>query len=76
MTPSTAWPLGEKITDPVQSYLNDAFTVSMGLAGLPALSLRIAKDEQGLPIGMQIIGKPFSERLLYQIGVAVEEVRG
>lgn len=76
VTPSTAWPLGEKITDPVQSYLNDAFTVSMGLAGLPALSLRIAKDEQGLPIGMQIIGKPFSERLLYQIGVAVEEVRG
>lgn len=75
VAPVTAWPLGQGITDPVQLYLNDIYTVPIGLAGLPALSLPVGRDESGLPIGMQLIGNRFTEPLLYRAGIAVEEVR-
>ena len=75
VAPVTAWPLGQGITDPVQLYLNDIYTVPIGLAGLPALSLPVGRDESGLPIGMQLIGSRFTEPLLYRAGIAVEEVR-
>lgn len=62
-TPTCAFKLGEKIADPIQNYLADVFTVAANLAGLPALSIPTGFS-QGLPIGMQFIGKPFSEALL------------
>jgi len=60
-TPTTAFRLGEKTDDPLQMYLSDIFTVSVNLAGLPGLSLPHGKDAKGLPIGVQLIGKPFGE---------------
>lgn len=65
-TPSCAFQLGEKITDPTQRYLADIFTVAVNLAGLPAISVP-AGFSKGLPIGMQLIGKHFSEAKLLNI---------
>ncbi|MGH7874563.1 MAG: Asp-tRNA(Asn)/Glu-tRNA(Gln) amidotransferase subunit GatA [Candidatus Binatia bacterium] len=59
--PTTAFKIGEKIQDPLQMYLSDIFTISANLAGLPALSLPCGFDGDGMPIGLQIIGKPFDE---------------
>jgi aspartyl-tRNA(Asn)/glutamyl-tRNA(Gln) amidotransferase subunit A len=59
--PTTAFRIGEKTRDPLQMYLSDIFTISANLAGLPALSLPCGFDSEGLPIGMQIIGKHFDE---------------
>jgi len=58
-TPTTAFELGAKTTDPVSMYLNDIFTVSINLAGLPAVSVPVGNDSSGLPIGMQIIAPYF-----------------
>ena len=65
-TPSCAFKLGEKITDPTQRYLSDIFTVAANLAGLPALSIP-AGFSAGLPIGMQLIGSHFSEESLLNV---------
>lgn len=59
--PTTAWTLGEKIKDPVVMYLEDIFTVQASLAGLPAISVPVAEHSNGLPIGLQLIGKKFDE---------------
>jgi aspartyl-tRNA(Asn)/glutamyl-tRNA(Gln) amidotransferase subunit A len=67
-SPTTAFPLGAKLDDPVQMYLNDIFTVSAPLAGLPALSVPCGFDAAGLPIGMQLTGDYFSEARL--LGIA------
>ena len=67
-TPSTAFPIGAKAGDPVQMYMNDIFTVSAPLAGLPALSIPCGFDEAGLPVGLQLTGNYFSEARL--LGVA------
>jgi aspartyl-tRNA(Asn)/glutamyl-tRNA(Gln) amidotransferase subunit A len=64
-TPTCAFKIGERISDPIQNYLADVFTVAANLAGLPALSLP-AGFSQGLPIGLQLMGKHFSEALLLQ----------
>ncbi len=72
VAPTTAYPIGEKTKDPLEMYLGDVFTVPVNIAGLPALSMPCGKDSQGLPIGMQLIGKPFSEPLLYRAGYAFE----
>ncbi|MAH40252.1 MAG: Asp-tRNA(Asn)/Glu-tRNA(Gln) amidotransferase GatCAB subunit A, partial [Puniceicoccaceae bacterium] len=66
-TPTVAFKRGEKNDDPLAMYLNDIFTISVNLAGLPALSIPAGMTEQGLPIGMQIIGKAFSEKDLFSI---------
>jgi aspartyl-tRNA(Asn)/glutamyl-tRNA(Gln) amidotransferase subunit A len=66
--PTTAFPLGAKMDDPVQMYLNDIFTVPASLAGLPALSIPCGCDAKGLPIGLQLMGNYFSEARL--IGIA------
>ena len=58
---------GEKNDDPLSMYLNDIFTISVNLAGLPALSVPAGLTNQGLPIGMQIIGKAFSETDVFTI---------
>jgi len=71
--PTTAFKLGEKIQDPLQMYLSDIYTISINLAGLPALSLPCGFDGDGLPIGMQIIGKPFDEATILRVAHAYEQ---
>jgi aspartyl-tRNA(Asn)/glutamyl-tRNA(Gln) amidotransferase subunit A len=71
--PTTAFKLGEKLEDPLQMYLSDIFTISVNLAGVPALALPCGFDAQGLPIGMQVIGKHFDEETLLRVGYAYEQ---
>ena len=73
-TPSSAFALGEMNNDdPIKMYLNDIFTVTVNMAGLPALSLPAGLDGQGLPLGLQIIGQPWQEGDLLNLGFAVEK---
>jgi aspartyl-tRNA(Asn)/glutamyl-tRNA(Gln) amidotransferase subunit A len=72
-TPTTAFRVGEKVTDPLQMYLTDVFTNSVNLAGLPALSLPCGFDAEGLPIGLQIIGRPFDEAGILRAARAYEQ---
>jgi aspartyl-tRNA(Asn)/glutamyl-tRNA(Gln) amidotransferase subunit A len=67
-TPTTAFAIGEKSTDPLQMYLADIFTVQANVVGYPALSIPNGVDNQGLPIGFQIMGRPFEEENLLNIG--------
>ncbi len=76
VAPTTAYKIGEKTQDPLEMYLGDVYTVPVNIAGLPALSLPCGTDSQGLPIGMQLIGKPFSEPTLYRAGFAFEAEGG
>jgi aspartyl-tRNA(Asn)/glutamyl-tRNA(Gln) amidotransferase subunit A len=71
--PTTAFKIGEKTLDPLQMYLSDICTISVNLAGLPALSLPCGFDLEGLPIGMQIIGKHFDECTILNIAYAYEQ---
>jgi aspartyl-tRNA(Asn)/glutamyl-tRNA(Gln) amidotransferase subunit A len=75
-TPSAAFALGEKSGDPVEMYLNDIFTVTANLAGLPALSLPAALDGQGLPLGLQVIGKALDEETVFAVSSALEKAAG
>jgi len=70
--PTTAFRIGERTADPLTMYLSDILTISVNLAGLPALVLPCGADAAGLPIGLQVIGKPFDEAMLVQIGGAYE----
>jgi aspartyl-tRNA(Asn)/glutamyl-tRNA(Gln) amidotransferase subunit A len=71
--PTTAFRLGEKIEDPLQMYLSDIYTISVNLAGLPALSLPCGFDHDGMPIGMQLIGKPFDEATILRVAHLYEQ---
>jgi aspartyl-tRNA(Asn)/glutamyl-tRNA(Gln) amidotransferase subunit A len=71
--PTTAFKLGEKISDPLQMYLSDIFTISVNLAGLPAVSIPCGFDDKKLPIGLQIIGKHFNESEILNIAYAYEQ---
>ncbi len=71
-TPTTAWPLGEKLSDPVAMYLSDRFTIPVNLAGLPAISVPIGEDENGLPVGVQLVAPPFAEKRLLRAARAIE----
>jgi aspartyl-tRNA(Asn)/glutamyl-tRNA(Gln) amidotransferase subunit A len=71
--PTTAFKIGERTQDPLQMYLSDTCTISVNLAGLPAISLPCGFDSNGLPIGMQIIGKHFDEGTLFRIAHAYEQ---
>ena len=64
VTPTPAFQLGEKIEDPLQMYLSDLYTISASLAGVPAISLPCGLSRKGLPIGMQIVGRPFEEDVI------------
>ena len=64
VAPTTAYRIGENVDDPMKMYMGDIYTVSVNLAGLPAVAIPCGFDEQGLPIGFQLIGNAFSERKL------------
>ena len=68
VAPTTAYKIGEIIDDPMEMYMGDIYTVSVNLAGLPALSLPCGFDGRGLPIGFQLIGDAFSEKKLVRVG--------
>jgi aspartyl-tRNA(Asn)/glutamyl-tRNA(Gln) amidotransferase subunit A len=71
-TPGPAFALGEKSNDPISMYLNDVFTVTVNLAGLPAISVPAGLTDTGLPLGLQIIGKAFDEATVLRAGRSIE----
>jgi aspartyl-tRNA(Asn)/glutamyl-tRNA(Gln) amidotransferase subunit A len=76
-TPSGAFGIGEKGTgDPVEMYLNDIFTVTVNMAGLPGISVPAGRDHNGLPLGLQLIGKPFGEEDLFAFAHVIEQAAG
>ncbi|MEM6537452.1 MAG: Asp-tRNA(Asn)/Glu-tRNA(Gln) amidotransferase subunit GatA [Pseudomonadota bacterium] len=75
-TPFAAFGFGEKSDDPVQMYLNDVFTVTGNLAGLPGGSVPAGLDRQGLPLGLQLLGRPFDEETLFKGMSALEAAAG
>jgi aspartyl-tRNA(Asn)/glutamyl-tRNA(Gln) amidotransferase subunit A len=74
--PSAAFGLGEQSDDPIAMYLNDIFTVTTNLAGLPGLSLPAGLDAQGLPLGLQLIGRALDEATLFSLAGALEKAAG
>jgi aspartyl-tRNA(Asn)/glutamyl-tRNA(Gln) amidotransferase subunit A len=76
-TPSAAFGIGEKGTaNPVEMYLNDVFTVTVNMAGLPGLSVPGGLSADGLPLGLQLIGRPFDEETLFSLGHVLEQAAG
>ncbi len=76
-TPSAAFGIGEKgKADPVEMYLNDIFTVTVNMAGLPGIAVPAGSDAQGLPLGLQLIGRPFEEETLFSLGEVIEQAAG
>src|SRR3984885_14623468 len=76
-TPSAAFAIGEKgRADPIEMYLNDVFTVTVNMAGLPGISVPSGLDAQGLPLGLQLIGQPFGEETLFALGAVIEQAAG
>jgi aspartyl-tRNA(Asn)/glutamyl-tRNA(Gln) amidotransferase subunit A len=72
VTPTPAFRLGEKLSDPLEMYLSDVYTVTANLAGLPALALPVGRNREGLPLGAQLIGPPHGEALLFRAGSVLE----
>lgn len=76
-TPSAAFGIGEKTdSDPIEMYLNDIFTVTANMAGLPGIAVPAGKDAQGLPLGLQLIGRPFNEEAVISLGEVIEQAAG
>ncbi|MBG6144952.1 aspartyl-tRNA(Asn)/glutamyl-tRNA(Gln) amidotransferase subunit A [Labrenzia sp. EL_142] len=77
-TPSAAFGVADQDlhADPVKMYLNDIFTVTVNMAGLPGISVPAGLDKDGLPLGLQLIGKPFDESTLFQVGQVIEDAAG
>lgn len=73
-TPNVAFGLGEKNKDPISMYLSDIFTVPMNLAGVPAISLPLANNKAGLPIGLQLVGQFKQDKKLLKIAKLIEEI--
>jgi aspartyl-tRNA(Asn)/glutamyl-tRNA(Gln) amidotransferase subunit A len=71
-TPGAAFGIGEKSDDPIAMYLNDVLTVPANMAGLPAISVPAGLSSQGLPLGLQIVGRAFDEETVFQLGRALE----
>ena len=74
--PSPAFAIGEKVNDPLSMYLNDVFTVPVNLAGLPGISLPTGLSSNGLPLGLQLIGRTFDEETLLRAAGVLEEAAG
>jgi aspartyl-tRNA(Asn)/glutamyl-tRNA(Gln) amidotransferase subunit A len=75
-TPSAAFAIGEQGKDPVEMYLNDIFTVTVNMAGLPGISVPGGLDASGLPLGLQLIGRPFGEETLFALAQVIEQAAG
>src|ERR671938_146381 len=76
-TPSAAFGIGEKGgADPVEMYLNDVFTVTVNMAGLPGIAVPGGLSTEGLPLGLQLIGRPFDEETLFSLAQAIEDAAG
>ncbi len=76
-TPSAAFAVGEKgRVDPIEMYLNDVFTVTVNMAGLPGISVPSGLDAKRLPLGLQLIGRPFEEETLFALGAVIEQAAG
>jgi aspartyl-tRNA(Asn)/glutamyl-tRNA(Gln) amidotransferase subunit A len=76
-TPSPAFGIGEKgQADPIEMYLNDVFTVTVNMAGLPGMALPTGLSPQGLPLALQLIGRPFDEETLFALGQVIEDAAG
>jgi aspartyl-tRNA(Asn)/glutamyl-tRNA(Gln) amidotransferase subunit A len=76
-TPSAAFGIGEKgASDPVEMYLNDVFTVTVNMAGLPGISVPGGLSAEGLPLGLQLIGRPFDEETLFSLAQVIEDAAG
>ena len=73
-SPTTAFKRGEKLDDPVAMYLTDIFTVTANLAGIPAITIPCGTDDQGLPIGLQLMGKRFGDASLLKFGRELERL--
>jgi aspartyl-tRNA(Asn)/glutamyl-tRNA(Gln) amidotransferase subunit A len=71
-TPTPAWPLGERVDDPLQMYLADVYTVTANLAGLPGLSLPVGFTKARLPVGLQLLGRPLDEATVLRAGDAYQ----
>ncbi len=78
ITPSSAFAIGDKelAADPVKMYLNDIFTITLNMAGLPGISVPAGLDAKGLPLGLQLIGKPFEEETLFKTAHVIEQAAG
>ena len=74
--PSAAFAAGEKSGDPIAMYLNDVFTVPASLAGLPGISVPAGMSDDGLPLGLQILGRPFDEETVFKVGAVLEDASG
>ncbi|WP_339712447.1 Asp-tRNA(Asn)/Glu-tRNA(Gln) amidotransferase subunit GatA [uncultured Sneathiella sp.] len=74
--PSAAFSFGEKSDDPLAMYLNDVFTVPASLAGLPGISVPAGLSEEGLPLGLQLLGRPFDEETVFRAAGVLEEAAG
>jgi aspartyl-tRNA(Asn)/glutamyl-tRNA(Gln) amidotransferase subunit A len=76
-TPSPAFGIGEKgQADPIEMYLNDVFTVTVNMAGLPGMAVPAGLSPQGLPLALQLIGRPFDEEMLFSLGQVIEDAAG
>jgi aspartyl-tRNA(Asn)/glutamyl-tRNA(Gln) amidotransferase subunit A len=76
-TPSDAFGIGEKAgADPIEMYLNDVFTVTVNMAGLPGIAVPAGLSSDGLPLGLQLIGRPFDEEALFALGATIEQAAG
>ncbi len=72
-SPTPAFKMGEKSNNPLQMYLSDIYTISANLAGIPAMSVPCGFTKQGLPVGLQLLAKPFAEETLFHVGYAYEQ---
>jgi aspartyl-tRNA(Asn)/glutamyl-tRNA(Gln) amidotransferase subunit A len=75
-SPSTAFALGDKTDDPIQMYLSDVATIPVNLAGIPAISIPCGFDEQGLPMGLQLMATHQGENILLQAAQQLETLTG
>ncbi|MBI4982609.1 MAG: Asp-tRNA(Asn)/Glu-tRNA(Gln) amidotransferase subunit GatA, partial [Candidatus Omnitrophica bacterium] len=73
VSPTLPFKLSEKTSDPLEMYLSDIYTISVNLAGIPAISLPCGFTKAGLPIGMQIMSKPFAEEMIYRVAYTYEQ---
>ena len=74
VAPTVAYKLGEKSKNPLEMYMGDAYSVPVNIAGVPAISVPCGRDDSNMPIGAQLIGPAFSEKMLYRVAAVLEEV--